>query len=576
MFLYLLSATYQVVSTGDNGSPGTFRWAIDQANASPGPDTITFNIPDTDPGYVCSSGNCWWRITLTSKLPIITDPVLIDGWSQTANRGNTNLCHTSYRAAPDSAGWTGVRNSYPRTVGTLGATLPYFPCPEVEIDLNGNSSISGMLEINASDVLVRGIAFFNGGGSSGSQVIRVKPGSHNVTLRELFVGLPADGSEPVDSSRSDCVFVDDGTSGKLSRLYVGFCGSHGVKFGNTSATTSSGWVMDSSEIFASAWYFDQGDNVNVYFSNVTLRHNLIHSSNNPGGSDIRVFGAGIEVRYDADTTVITENTVYGNGTKGVFVDGGSDYVEISYNRIYGNGWNLPGPGVGVGEKRGISTNVLITRNYFSDNGGLAIDLDSSGASGSAGDGVTCNDGLRQTNNPNVLIDYPYLDSAKLYVSSGDTTLLVWGRAYTGADSVEVYVVSTLDSENCPGEVNGHGEGGTFLTAVPVVLNSFNVSLKVDSLGPDWGSGSLYLTALSRDNLWNTSEFSENLPVPLPVGSSGELVVHESGAIDYTYGEVEVYDPSGRLVYRGNLKGFRGSRGVYFVVSGGKVVRKIVR
>jgi len=576
MFFYLLSATYQVVSTGDNSSPGTLRWAIDQANSSPGPDTITFNIPDTDPGYTCSSGNCWWRITLSSRLPAITDPVLIDGWSQTANHGNTNTCHPSYRAAPDSAGWTGVQNSYSRNVGTLGATLPYFPCPEVEVDLNGVSYIYGVVQIAASDVQIRGMAFFNGGGSSGSQIIRVRPGSYNVTLRELFVGLPADGSEPTDSTRSDCVFVDSTTSGKLSRLYVGFCGSHGVKFGNTSATTSSGWVVDSSEIFASAWYFDQGDNVNVYFNNVTFRHNLIHSSNHPSASDKRVFGAGIEIRYNAENVTVTENTVYENGTKGIFVDGGSSGVEISYNRIFGNGWNLPGPGVGVGEKGGNSKRILISRNYFSDNGGLAIDLDSTGASGSAGDGVTCNDGLTQSGNPNALIDYPYLDSAKLYVSSGDTLLLVWGRAYTGADSVEIYVVSTLDNENCPGEVNGHGEGGTFLAVAPVVLNSFNISLKVDSLGPDWGSGSLYLTALSRDNLWNTSEFSENLPVPLPVGSSDDLYVSEGKTPALPYGEVEVYDPSGRLVFRGDMKAFKGRKGVYFVVSGGKVLLKIVR
>ncbi len=563
-----------VNSTADNGSAGTLRWAIDQANSSPGPDTITFNIPDTDPGYVCSSGNCWWRITLTSKLPAITDPVLIDGWSQTANRGNTNLCHPSYRAAPDSAGWTGVRNTYGREVGTLGAVLPYFPCPEVEIDLNGNSSTSGMLEIDASDVLVMGLAMFNGGGSSGSQVIRVQSGSDNVTLREMFVGLPADGSEPVDSTRSDCIFVDEETSGRLSRLYVGFCGSHGVKFGNTSAGTSNGWVLDSSEIFASAWYFNQGDNVNVYFKNVTLRHNLIHSADNPGGSDIRVFGSGIEVRYNADTVFITGNTIYDNGTKGVFVDGGSDYVEISYNRIFGNGWHLSGPGVGVGEKRGNSTNVLISRNSFSDNGGLAVDLDSSGASGSAGDGVTCNDGLRQSGNPNELIDYPYIDSVRLYVSSGDTTLLVWGRALTGADSVEIYVVSTRDDYNCPGEINGHGEGGTFIGAAPVLAGTYSMILKVDSLGPDWGSGLLFLTALSRDNLWNTSEFSENFPVPTPVGGDGELAVSErpGGRVQ---GEVRVYTPSGRLVFRGNLEDFRG-RGLFFVVGNGRPVRLIIR
>jgi len=541
------------------------------ANSTTSPDTVEFNIPTSDPGYVCVSGNCWWRITLSDTLPDITSPLLLDGWSQTAYAGNTNLCAPSFRAAPDSAGWTGVRDGESRQVGTLGATLPYFPCPEVEIDLNGLSSVWGFLTIASDSVMLRGIALFGGGGSSGSQVIRVRPGSDGVILREMFVGIPADGSIPTDSTPSDCIFVDESTSGVLARLYVGFCGSHGVKFGNTSATTSGGWVLDSSEIFASAWYFNQGDNVNIYFRNVRLLHNLIHSSDHPTASDIRVFGAGVEIRYDADSAQILESTIYGNGTKGIFVDGGAEDVEILFNRIYGNGWHLPGPGVGVGERKGISRRVLISSNHFSHNGGLAIDLDSSGASGSAGDGPTCNDGLRQTFNSNVLIDYPYIDSARMYVVSGDTLLLVWGRALTGADSVEVYLVSTPDTSKCPGDMNGHGEGGTLLGRAAVLLGEFSMSVKVDSSGPDWSSGSLYITSISTDPEGNTSEFSENFPLPVPVGESDELGVSEFVRSPKPDAHVRIYGADGRLIFTGRYGDFTG-RGVLFVVEGGRVIK----
>jgi hypothetical protein len=60
------------VTTGNNSGAGSLRQAITDANASPGLDTITFNI----------SGTGIKTITITSVLPTITDPVIVDGTSQ--------------------------------------------------------------------------------------------------------------------------------------------------------------------------------------------------------------------------------------------------------------------------------------------------------------------------------------------------------------------------------------------------------------------------------------------------------------------------------------------------------------
>jgi fibronectin-binding autotransporter adhesin len=51
----------------DNGSPGTLRWAIDQANDQPGPDSITFEPQVTG------------TIALTDALPAIVDTLTIEG-----------------------------------------------------------------------------------------------------------------------------------------------------------------------------------------------------------------------------------------------------------------------------------------------------------------------------------------------------------------------------------------------------------------------------------------------------------------------------------------------------------------
>ncbi len=69
-----------VTNTNDSG-PGSLRQAILDSNSNPGPDTIDFNIP----------GSGVHTISPTSALPTITDPVLIDGYSQPGSSPNTLL-----------------------------------------------------------------------------------------------------------------------------------------------------------------------------------------------------------------------------------------------------------------------------------------------------------------------------------------------------------------------------------------------------------------------------------------------------------------------------------------------------
>ncbi len=66
--------TYTVTSTADDGSPNTLRWAIEQANASPG---STIQIQ-----------NNLGTITLTEALPIITTGMTINGGAGNAVSGN--------------------------------------------------------------------------------------------------------------------------------------------------------------------------------------------------------------------------------------------------------------------------------------------------------------------------------------------------------------------------------------------------------------------------------------------------------------------------------------------------------
>jgi uncharacterized repeat protein (TIGR01451 family) len=71
-------ATFTVTSTADSGA-GSLRAAVSAANGSPGPDLIDFNIPGPGPHL----------INLTSNVLDISDPVVIDGYTQPGASPNT-------------------------------------------------------------------------------------------------------------------------------------------------------------------------------------------------------------------------------------------------------------------------------------------------------------------------------------------------------------------------------------------------------------------------------------------------------------------------------------------------------
>ena len=72
-----LLSTLWVTNNSDSANPNSLRWAILQADADSGGDTIDFNIPGS--GAV--------SIRLSSPLPEITDTVMIDGTTEPGYQG---------------------------------------------------------------------------------------------------------------------------------------------------------------------------------------------------------------------------------------------------------------------------------------------------------------------------------------------------------------------------------------------------------------------------------------------------------------------------------------------------------
>ncbi|MFO7890015.1 MAG: T9SS type A sorting domain-containing protein, partial [bacterium] len=89
IFLTFSRADLYTVTNTQNSGAGSLRQTINDANTHTGPDTIFFDISDTDPGYDASQGV--WIIQPEEPLPIIQDDsTMIKAETQTKNQGDQN------------------------------------------------------------------------------------------------------------------------------------------------------------------------------------------------------------------------------------------------------------------------------------------------------------------------------------------------------------------------------------------------------------------------------------------------------------------------------------------------------
>ncbi len=210
------AATFTVTKTGDSGT-GTLREKIEAANALPGPDIILFNI---------TGGGGVKTINVTNSLPIIIDPVTIDGWSQ-GGAGYTGppLIEVS------GSGMTLINNGLEFWSGfntVRGLIINRFPAAGIALVTNGNNTIQGnYIGTDAAGALNRGntnqgIVIVNSPGNliggSNAAVRNVISGNRfgiallnnnarNNVIQGNYIGLNAAGSAPIPN-REDGILLD--------------------------------------------------------------------------------------------------------------------------------------------------------------------------------------------------------------------------------------------------------------------------------------------------------------------------------------------------------------------------------
>lgn len=374
--------TFVVVNTDDSGS-GSLRWAIDEANATAGLDTVYFSIPGSPP----------FTIQPQSPLPGITDPLCIDGTTQ-----------PGYAGAPviEIDGTYAGTNSVPGLIATGGAStirglgINRFSGHGINIAGGSGSSICGCyigIDLSGTGGLGNGLdGVFIGNDASGAAVGGLSAGDRNVISANTnegvhitntasqnsvlgnYIGTDATGTAPLGNGRSGVllggyssdntvggtsaearnVLCDNGQSGvgiathshdnTIIGNYIGVDVSglaglgndmRGVWIGHNVYNNVVGGVEPGSRNIISANTM-AGVNIEDYASKTVVMGNYIGldaSGENPlGNSDAGVLILGSSAdNLIGGTTPGARNVVAGNGNDGIHI---TNYA--SHNQVIGN------------------------------------------------------------------------------------------------------------------------------------------------------------------------------------------------------------------------------------------------
>ena len=461
----LFSTTFTVTNTNDSGA-GSLRQAILDANANAGTDTITFSIP----------GGGVHTISPTSALPTITDPVTIDGYTQTGAVQNT-----------DPNGFN----------GTLLIELS---------GVNAGAGVNG-LTISSGDSTVRGLVI-NGFQvldiNAGDGILLITNGSN--VIEGNFIGTNAAGTAVVGNDTEGVEVRDDssnnrigGTTPQARNLFSG--NRFGVDIRNDAgvASTTGNIVQGNfigTDVTGTISLGNRVDGVlvgsgasvtnNTIGGTVSGARNIISGNQRFGVTIALAPTTGNFLQGNFIGTDVTGIAPLGNSQGGVVV------IASNNNTVGGaaaGAGNIIAFNGGAGISISAGTGGSIRGNSIFSNAALGIDL--------AGDGVTPNDDCDTDSGPNNLQNYPVLTS--ITATSGNVNII---GTLNGAEGttfrLEFFGNDAVDP-------SFFGEGQVFLGFANVTTDaSCNAAFDVNFPAV---SGAPHISATATDPMGNTSEFS---------------------------------------------------------------------
>ena len=532
------SAPFVVNDTGDRGdaAPGdgacetvvgnaecTLRAALEEANAHPGADLITFDIAGAGPH----------TIRPLSALPALTEPATLDGFTQPGASANTNGPAAGSNAVlmieldGSSAGNAhGLRLSGGNST-VRGLVINRFQGSGIRIDTAGGNTVSG----NYIGTDPAGVTAF---GNNVNPGVGIHGGLGIVGVSHNIVGgtAPADRNV-ISGGHFVGVLISGGDAGSDNLVQGNFIGTNaagtgplGNAFGvwpNAARNTIGGTTpaarnvisgnAQAGVLFSGAFGTNNVVRGNYIGTDVTgavsvantrglwilLPDNTIGGTT-PGAGNV-IAGNGVGVSLDGvsnpNPTPVTGNLVQGNrigigtagplgnSSHGVQIDAASQ-TTVDGNTIAFNGGN------GVSVQRGAGN--ALHRNTIFSNGGLGIDL--------APAGVTPNDAGDGDTGANNLQNFPVLHAA-ITTDSGTTI-----QGTLDSTPATRFTVTFFSNVACDG--SGFGEGETSMGSAVVTTNAGGHAsfLSTTSTVP----AGQFITAVATDPDDNTSEFSRCVEV----------------------------------------------------------------
>jgi len=557
-----------VTNTADSG-PGSLRAAIDCANSMPGMDTISFNIP----------GAGVHTISPTSALPAITDPVVIDGYTQPGASPNTlaigdnavllieidgSSAGSDVNGLTISAGMSMVRglviNRFVSSsaAGGNGIALTTNGGDQIEgnfigTDLSGASARGNSFGLS----IVSGVNDTIGGTSAAARNVvsaNVADGvavynfaATGTLIQGNYIGTNAGGTSALGNGfwgvEADGSSVTIGGAGAGAGNVIAGSGFDGILANGASGTIMGNYIGLNAT--GTAKLANSGAGVLVHGSNVTIGGALagagnVISGNTSHGVNIVDGGNGISGvliqgnRIGTDAAGVAN---LGNGGFGVrLFAGGEVPVGATNNTIGGTAagagnviaFNGQGGITIAGTSSAFAAATIgnrISGNSIFSNIGLGIDL--------GGDGVTPNTPGGPHTGANNLQNFPVITSV---TSSGGSTTIA--GTFNSTPSTKGFRLEFF--ANTAADPSGFGQGQTFIGFKNVDTDgggnaTFSVTLPVTV------PAGQFVTATATDPNNNTSEFSAAVAVAQAKTGTPDLRLSVSdGKVSTTPGSTLTY------------------------------------
>ncbi len=540
------ASTFTVTNTNDSGA-GSLRQAILDANASMGLDTIDFDIP----------GAGVHTIAPTSALPSVTDPVIIDGYTQPGSSPNTlavgDDAVLQIEIDGTSTGGTGIRINGPGGSTVRGLVINRCNTSAIRISSSNDNVIEGnFIGTDSTGMTISGLSAwltYLSGSSANNRIGGTTPAARNVIAGD-------------EGGGGSSILVEVSNDNLVQGNYIGVNAAGVAALPTVTNVTlhlssSSGNVVGGTAPGAGNVIFGQG--AAVYLHNVT---NTTVQGNFIGTDATGTVGQGGNGILSENGTVGPSNTIGGSAPgAGNLISGTGVGIQISLAGnwiIQGNriGTDASGTrplpnnlgilvanpaatgqigGLGLGEGNTIafnggagvtvkpgSLNWPIRGNSMFSNGSLGIDLESF-AGPSANDPGDVDDG------GNHLQNFPIIQSVEhTAIAQGAASTRVLGKLNTTpATTFDLDFYADPPCSSFPREFL---QGQTWLGTAQVTTDGSGFS-PIDVTLPVATDAAARITATATDPDGNTSEFSQRIIfsiAPASGDSAGGAAIAVSG------------------------------------------------